>query len=393
MGKLVARSLAAALVVVLISGCSSTGGKKSFSWSSMNPMTYFAKSDSAPVPKPSEQLAPTVTLPSAADVSSTKDASGSLAPPSPYGQKGRTDSSYSSVASRTSSTNTAPQRGMYDLNGYSGSSLPLSQSSKDYSQYTPPSTTGSGYAPSAVANADSPATSSGYQMPPSNGYGSGSSAQYSLGGGPYDIQPGPTQTAASLPAYSSPAQTAASLPAYNSPTQTAASLPAYNNAVNPYASSTSPPSGSLNSTSPYQMPPMPSQASGYSTGLAQDPYKPMSSSSSAINPYPASGGTPEPYSGYASGYQADSGSVGNVAALPTLPPLSNGYSTPRPAYEPGNTGYNPPNVPSYTTPPTGGYVQPATATQPNYSPGSVSRYSGTGDSTAPTGYGTTGAMY
>ncbi len=365
MRKLVARSFAAALVVVFISGCSSTGGKKSFSWSSMNPMTYFAKSDDSPVPKPSDQMAPTVTLSSASEVASANNASGGMAPASPYGQKGLGDTSYSSTAGQVSSANITPQRGAYNLNGYTGSLPPstptndyrLSSPTNEYSSYAPQTAAGSAYNSAAAGTAAYSQTGNGYQASQNSGYSATPPAQYGLGGGAYDIQ---QAQAATAPAYATP------------------SLPYGNNAA---------PSAGSN-TSPYQMPPLPSQGNGYDSGLVQDPYRP------STTPYTGAGASTEnSYSGYSSGYTADPTAVSSVASLPSLPSLPNAYSNTRPAYEPGQTGYTPPNVPTYIPPTTGGYVQQATATQPTYTPGSVSRYSSTASQGTSAGYGTTGGVY
>ncbi len=365
MRKIVARSFAVALVVAFISGCSSTGGKKSFAWSSLNPMTYFAKSDDSPVPKPSDQMAPTVTLPSASEVASANNASGGMAPTSPYGQKGIGDTSYSSTAGQVSSANITPQRGAYNLNGYTGS-LPNSPSASDYrlsssahdpTPYGPQTAAGSAYNSATGGTVAYSETGNGYQASQNSGYSTTPPAQYGLGGGAYDIQ---QAQAAAAPAYATPSL--------------------------PYGSNATPSTGS--NTSPYQIPPLPSQGNGYDSGLVQDPYRPPTT------PYTGAGASTEnSYSGYSSGYTADPAAVSSVASLPSLPSLPNAYSNTRPAYDPGQTGYNPPNVPAYVPPTTGGYVQQATATQPTYTPGSVSRYSSTPSQGTSAGYGATGGVY
>ena len=197
MRKLVARSLAVAVVAVLVSGCSSTGGQKSFSWSSLNPMNYFAKSDDSdsPVPKPSDQMAPTVVMPNASDVAE----SGGTAPPSPYGGESLGDGSQG-VVPQVSSNSVNPQRGMYDPNGYGGGNLPVSTSSAQFDQYTP----ANGSSPSAVGAANYQAQTSGYQLPPASGYDASSAAQYALGGGNYDIQNQSRAATPALPPYTNP---------------------------------------------------------------------------------------------------------------------------------------------------------------------------------------------
>lgn len=343
MRKLVARSIAVAFVAVLVSGCSSTGGQKSFSWASLNPMTYFAKSDTDPVPKPSDQMAPTVTLPSASDVAE----SGGTAPRSPYGQTGLGDA-VQTAATQASLGATGPQRGMYDPNGYAGTSVPPSSPSTGFDQYPTQSPAGGGY-----------------PMPPASGYDATPAGQYALGGGSYDIQ---NQTQAGTPG-----------------------LPAYANPTAPYANNAAPSAG----VPSYQLPPMPSQPSGYDAGLAQDPYgnatPPTYPGAASNSPLPGTGASqPNVYAESLPANQGDSSDL--VASVPKLPPLPPQYTNSQPPYDPGNTGFNPPNVPSYTPPSPGGYVQPAAATQPSYAPGSTSRLPGaTG---APMGgYGTAGSVY
>lgn len=336
MRKLVARSLAVATVAVLVSGCSSTGGQKSFSWSSLNPMNMFAKSDSdPPLPKPSEQMAPTVTLPNASDIAE----SGGTAPPSPYGQTGLGDT-VQTAATQITSDAMGPQRGTYNLNGYAGSNLPVSSSSSGYEQYPPAN---SAYVPTT---------------PSTSGYNSSATGQYALGGGNYDIQ-GQSSTPG---------------------------LPAYANPTAPYGSNAAPAAPSN-----YQLPPM-SSPSGYNSGLAQDPYGSTATPTypGAASTSPATGTTGVPQDVYANALPANpSNTPDMVASLPSLPPMANNSTNSQVPYVPGDTGYTPPNVPAYTPPVSGGYVQPATATEPNYAPGSVSRYPTTGGSTN-SAYGTNG---
>ncbi len=357
MRKLVARSFAAALVVVLISGCSSTGGKKSFSWSSLNPATYFAKSDSkSDISKPKDKMPPKVTLEDASEVAYANGQSGGTAPLSPYNQKSVGTSDYRSTAGQLSSNTVSPQYGAYNPNGYTGGSLPLSPSSTDYSQYPQPST-GSAYNSLPTGTANYQPSGSGYQMQASSGYSSTPPASYSLGGGSYDIQPGST------PAYAN------------------AAAPYANNAV--YGSGTVP----AGSATPTYQAPFPAQGSGYESGLAQDPYR-----SSAL-PYNGASTTPDNSSSSYNPPLANPGAVNSIASLPALPPLPNQYSNTQPPYEPGKTGFNPPNVPEYTPPLNGGFVQPAAATESTYAPGSVSRYSSTPSPTTSNGYNTTGGLY
>jgi len=357
MRKLVARSIAVGLTAVLLSGCSSTGGQKSFSWSSLNPMTYFADSDDdSPVPKPTDQMAPTVTLPNASDVAE----SGGTAPPSPYGQTSAGDA-VQTAATQVASGAINPQRGMYDPNGYGGSSLPLSSGTEQYGTQASAST-GYSLPPSGVAVQQ--AAQSGYQLPAAPaGYEAGSTAQYALGGGSYDIQRQPQGSNPGLPAYTNPTA--------------------------PYGNSAAPSVGV--SSAPYQAPTVPAPPNGYDVGLAQDP-----SGSMAPFAYPSSvTGTPQ--NAYASSPTSSSGETADlVASMPKLPPLPDQYQSSPPAYNPGSTSYNPPNVPAYTPPAPGGYVQPATATESSFAPGSVTRYPSTQASgtTVPSGaYGTTGSIY
>ncbi len=344
MRKLVARSIAVALVAVLVSGCSSTGGQKSFGWASLNPMTYFASSDAdSPVPKPSDQMAPTVTLPNASEVAE----SGGTAPRSPYGQAGLGDA-VQTAATQASLGATGPQHGMYDPNGYAGTNVPLSPSSTGLDPYP---------AQSSAAG--------GYSTPPASGYGMPPAGQYALGGGSYDIQ-NQTQNGTS-------------------------GLPAYANPTAPYANNAGPPA----SVPSYQLPPMSSQPSGYDAGLAQDPYgnaTPPTYPGAASNGSFPGAGSSQP-NVYADSLPANPGeSTDLVASAPKLPPLPPQYTNSQPPYDPGNTGYNPTNVPSYTPPAPGGYVQPAAATQPSYAPGSTSRLPGsTGAATG--GYGTAGSVF
>lgn len=340
MRKLVARSIALAVVAVFVSGCSSTGGHKSFSWSSLNPMTYFAKSDTdSPIPKPSDQMAPTVTMPNASDVAE----SGGTAPPSPYGQTGAGDAAQAASA-QAATGGIGPQYGSYNLNGYAGGTTPPSAGFEQYPAQSP--------------------AGSGYPVPPSSGYDATSTAQYNLGGGNYDIQ---NQTPASVPG----------LPAYASPTA-------------PYANSAAP---------SYQLPAMPSLPNGYDAGLAQDPYgnatPPTYPDAASNSPLPGTVGIQQ--GAYATSSPGNPGEASEmVASVPNLPPLPNNYTNSQPPYDPGNTGYNPPNVPKYTSPSPGGYVQPAAATQPAYSPGSTSRYPSSSTPTtgaASGGYGTAGSVY
>lgn len=346
MRKLAARSITVALLAVLVSGCSSSGGKKSFSWSSLNPMTYFAKSDSdSPVPKPTDQIAPTVTLPSASDVASAGDVSGGVAPPSPWGGA-KTSLSDTRASSSSVPSGTLPQQGRYDPNGYAGGTLPLSPSSSPYDQS--PYAAQSAYNSATGGNTGYQAPGSGY-YPASPAYDATPPAQYAVGG-TYDIQD-PTAANPGLPAYASPAA--------------------------PYGNNASPYSGST----PYQSPPLSSPSSGYDTGLAQDPYgatmpavNPGAASNNATAPW-AAGATPaDPYRNAPYTYPGDSANLGTVASLPQTAPLPSEYQNTQTPYQPGNTGYLPPNVAQYTPPSSGGYVQPTAATELNYAPGSVSRY-------------------
>ena len=387
MRKLGARSLAVALAAMLLSGCGSTGGKKSFSWASMNPMTHFSKSDSDPVPKPS-QMAPAVTLGDASEVASTD---GTLAPQSPY------STTQAVAGSNPNATSPSPQRGVYNPNGYEGG-LPLatpaagadlyatqSSAGTGYTPpgtgYTPPGTgytpPGTGYTPPGTGYTP-PASDyqpSGYSMPKSNlGYDVSQSAQYQLGGGGYDIQ---------------------------SPTQgSSQGLPSYANPSAAYGSNAGSTSGV--NTAPYQSPPLSSSGAG---NVAQDPDRgvtppsysdAMPNSSSVPSATGVNSGDSYANSSFGNPQARD---LGSVASLPQLPPLPSGYTNSQPAYQPGNTGYNPPNTPEYASPSPGGYVQPATATQPSYSPGSVSRYPSASSQPSPTaganlgGYGTGGSVY
>jgi hypothetical protein len=362
MRKLGARSIAVALVAVLISGCSSTGGN-SFSWSRLNPATYFANSDSdSAVPKPSDQMAPTVTLGNASDVASASGSSGGMAPPSQY-------DATQAVAGLTQDANSlaradiAPQRGMYNPNGYGSDSLPLSPPASGFNQY-----------------ATQPPAGAGYQLQQSgSGYNLDQPAQYGLGGGSYDIQQ-PTTAGGSM------------------------GLPAHANPTAPYANNAAPPVGA--NTSPYQVPPLPPQASGYDGGLAQDPYgsvtpPPYSSATPSSPPVPwGTGVNPEnSFADSSASYPAESRDMGGVATLPQRPAQPGEYTNSQPAWEPGNTGFNPPNVPDYSVPSAGGDVQPATATGPTWAPGSVTRYPAVPPQSAPTagavsgGYGTAGSVY
>lgn len=346
MRKLVARSIAVATVAVLVSGCSSTGGHKSFSWASLNPMTYFAKSDSdPPLPKPSEQMAPTVTMPSASEIAE----SGGTAPPSPYSQAGLGSSGQTGVTQTASDS--AAQRGMYNLNGYAGTNLPLSSPSAGSQQYPSQTSAGSGYAPTTgMADYQAPQTAT------TSGYNSTSTGQYALGGGSYDIQ---------------------------SQNDMTPGLPAYANPTAPYGSSAAP-----TGNSGYQLPPMASP-NGYNTGLAQDPYGNTTTSTyPGAATSPATGAATVPQGAYANALPNNPSSTPEmVASVPSLPPLPDYSTNSQVPYVPGDTGYNPPNVPNYTPPSPGGYVQPATATEPNYAPGSVSRYP---SSSASGTYGSTG---
>lgn len=347
MRNLAVRSITVAFLAVLVSGCSSSGGKKSFSWSSLNPATYFAKSDrDSPVPKPKDQLAPTVTLPSAADVASTGGASGGVAPPSPWGGA-KTSLSDTRASNSSVPMGTLPQQGSYDPNGYAGGTLPLSPSSSQFDQS--PYAAQSAYNSATGGNTGYQAPSSGY-YPASPAYDATPPAQYAVGG-TYDIQ---NRAAANpgLPAYASPAA--------------------------PYGNNASPYPGP---TSPYQAAPLSSPGSGYDTGLAQDPYgatmppvNPGAASYNAAAPWAAGATRGEPYANAPYTYPGDSANLGTVASLPQTPPLPSEYQSNQAPYQPGNTGYNPPNVSQYTAPPSGGYVQPAAATELNYAPGSVSRY-------------------
>ncbi len=342
MRKLAARSIAVALLAVVIPGCTS-GGQKSFSWASMNPMTYFAKSDSdSQVPKPSDQMGPAVTMGEESSLASTSGAA--VAPPSPY-------SAAQAVAGLAENGSSAtPQRGMYDANGYTGSSLPLSSPSTGYDPYA-----SSGYDLPASGTSAYQAPSGGYSVPQSgSAYDANSTAQYALGGS-YDIPNGTQGNTASPPVYASPAT--------------------------PYANNAMPNSN----PSPYQVPPLPSQ--GTDSGLAQDPYGNMTPQS---YPGAASSVPSSPANAYTDSRYADLGNS-RVATLPKKPPTLGDYkSNWPPPYEPGSTNYNPPNVPAYTPPMSGGYVQPATATEPNYSPGSVSRYPSLPSQSAPTTGAATG---
>ena len=73
--------------------------------------------------------------------------------------------------------------------------------------------------------------------------------------------------------------------------------------------------------------------------------------------------------------------MGGIASLPTSPAASSGLGTSQynyQNYQPGVTGYQPPNVPAYTPPI--GYIQPSSSSgtaptaEPGYSPGTTSRY-------------------
>ena len=245
-------------------------------------MTYFAKSDNdSPVPKPSDQMAPTVTLPNASEVAE----SGGTAPPSPYDQ---TDAAIQASATQMSSAGLGPQRGMYDPNGYASTSLPLSPSSQEFDQYATQPPAGSGYSPASSGVADYQAPQGGYQTPPASGYAAAPTSQYALGGGDYDIQ---NQTQRSLPA----------LPAYASPTA-------------PYANNAAPQVGV--NTSPYQDPPLPNQSNGYGAGLAQDPYGNMTPPA-----YPGAAST-SPAMGapsYSQGSYANSASGGSAEMVASVP--------------------------------------------------------------------------
>ncbi len=355
-------------------------------------MTYFADSDSdSPVPKPSDQMAPTVTLPDAADVASTENGSADIAPASPYSSSSPAAATYPSYPSypaastQTASSSVAAQQGMYDPNGYTAGNVPLSSSAGNASTYPPQATAGMGYQPStpdysAMGSYQSP-TSSGYSPTQGSGYNpTQPNAQYSLGGGSYDIQASQAQAATASPVYADSAQS-------------------YANNAGTYGSSgtySSRTPGGSTATSPYQVPAMPSQGSGYDAGLVQEPYP-----SQATPAYPGTGASSSnSYSANPSGYSAESAAAGSVAPMPTLPALPSGYTNTQPAYDPGNTGYQPQGVPEYQVPATGGYVQQATATETEFAPGSVSRYpsastqNNTSSGSAQLGsYGTAGALY
>jgi hypothetical protein len=339
MRKLAARSIAVALLAMVIPGCT-TGGQKSFSWASLNPMTYFAKSDSdSPVPKPSDQMGPAVTMGEESSLASASGATGGMAPPSPY-------SAAQAVAGLTQNGSSAmPQRGMYDTNGYADNSLPLSSPSSGYDPYA-----SSGYNLPSNGASDYQAPGGGYSVPQSgSGYDATSTAQYAVGGN-YDIENRTQLGNVGAPIQASPA--------------------------NPYANNALPNSVDA---SAYQVPPLPPQ--GSNSGLVQDPYGSMTPQS---YPGAASSTPPSSANAYADSRSGDLGDP-RVATLPTLPARPGQYNSNwPPSYEPGKTDYNPPNVPAYTPPTTGGYVQPATATEPNYSPGSVSRYPSVPSQSAPT---------
>ena len=292
---------------------------------------------------------------------------------------------------------------MYDPNGYTAGNVPLSS-------YPPQATAGMGYQPStpdysAMGN---------YQAPSNSGYNPAqSSAQYSLGGGGYDIQP---QGATTPPVYSDAGQSYANnTGAYaNNTGSYANNTGAYANNANTgmyagntgaYANNTGAYGNTAGSnsmmpggaaTSPYQVPTMPSQGSGYDPGLVQEPYP-----SQGAPAYPGMGASSDnSYSANPSGYTAESAAAGSVASLPTLPALPSGYTNTQPAYEPGKTGFQPQGVPEYQVPTTGGYVQQATATETEFAPGSISRYpSASTQNNTSTGaaqlgsYGTAGALY
>ncbi len=351
MRKFVARSIVVALGVLLVCGCSSTGGK-SPSVASLNPMKYFAKSK--PVPKPS-QMTPNVSLPSADGLALTDSKSdGGFAPPSPYGA-GAADSKqpkdafagqYSSTTdpSRNASPATgaslaaSPQHGMYDPNGYAGTTAP-----------------------------------SGYTLPKSNSLTgttpSDSTSPYSLGGSRYDIQNPGLSTGALAGGSSTQSGAGRSLTGgQQADPYYASSGSAYNQPASYQASSLPSPAGAITGAS---------QGTYPSTGTYQvDPSAVYGSWNNGTNP-----SAPGGYTGSAFPATTDRRDMGGIASLPSSPAASSGLGTSQynyQNYQPGVTGYQPPNVPAYTPPI--GYIQPSSSSgtaptaEPGYSPGTTSRY-------------------
>ncbi|MDD4266597.1 MAG: hypothetical protein PHO07_12270 [Pirellulales bacterium] len=355
MRKLVARSIVVALGVLLVCGCSSTGGK-SPSVASLNPMKYFAKSK--PVPKPS-QMTPNVSLPSADGLALTDSKpNGGFAPPSPYaagaadgkqpkdafaGQYASTADPAQNASPATSASLAAgPQQGMYDPNGYAGATA-----------------------------------TSGYALPKSNSLTgttpSDSTGPYGLGGSRYDIQnpglsSGPLAGGSTIPSSAGRSLSDGQQAAPNS----AGSGSAYNQTASYQASPLPSPAGARTGTL---------QGTYPSTGTYQaDPSAVYGTWNNGTNPSAVGG-----YAGSAMPASTDRRDIGGIASLPTSPAASAGLASSTGTaeynyqnYQPGVTGYQPPNVPAYTPPI--GYVQPssssgtAPAAEPGYSPGTTSRY-------------------
>ncbi len=292
MRKFVARSIVVALGVLLVCGCSSTGGK-SPSVASLNPMKYFAKSK--PVPKPS-QMTPNVSLPSADGLALTDSKSdGGFAPPSPYGA-GAADSKqpkdafagqYSSTTdpSRNASPATgaslaaSPQHGMYDPNGYAGTTAP-----------------------------------SGYTLPKSNSLTgttpSDSTSPYSLGGSRYDIQNPGLSTGALAGGSSTHSGAGRSLTGgQQADPYYASSGSAYNQPASYQASSLPSPAGAITGAS---------QGAYPSTGTYQvDPSAVYGSWNNGTNP-----SAPGGYTGSAFPATTDRRDMGGIASLPSSPAAS-----------------------------------------------------------------------
>ena len=339
MRKLGAQSLTLVLSALLLSGCSSTGDK-SFSMSSLNPMTYFAKSDSdSPVPRPSEQMAPTVTLPEAASVASTGDAPGGTAPASPYpttpDYQSRPQVSTPSafppyMAPQTASTSptapVTPQQGLYDPNG-------------GLTTATANAAVGSPYTPPAAATSPSyPTNPSGFANTPApNGYQTPSGAQYALGG-QYDIQKSPVTAEPTAPYANNAANAVQPTSTFPGPTTSAA--------PEPYTTVTTP---------------------AYPSGLAAQPAPTARRDLGGVATRPEAPAAPS-------------------AAMPNAP---GNYTPGQTDYQPGQTDYNPPGVPPYT-PPTTDYQVPTSNSGTQFAPGSTSRYPSTA---TPASYNAIGSLY